>query len=218
MPLVWLGDNLVCFVHVPKCAGTAVTHYLAQQFGPLALHDPQFSGLAADTRWSRTSPQHIDAQTYARLFPPGFLNGSFAVVRHPVDRLVSVFHFQRDIEGRIAVECSLEAWVDSLSPDMDHWMFDNHTRPMTEMVPEQTVTFQLEAGLASLVGWLQQMSGLQTPLPTKIPLRNVLAQRLKFVGKPAVSRGVSATVRAKIERLYAADFERFGYPLANAAD
>jgi Sulfotransferase family len=123
MPLVWLGHHLVCFVHVPKCAGTAVTHYLAQHFGPLALHDPQFSGLAPTARWSRTSPQHLDAQTYARLFPPGFLNGSFAVVRHPVDRLVSVFHFQREIEGRIAAECSLEAWVDSLSLEMDHWVF-----------------------------------------------------------------------------------------------
>ncbi|MFD1740217.1 sulfotransferase family 2 domain-containing protein [Cypionkella sinensis] len=217
MPLVWLGHNLVCFVHVPKCAGTAVTHYLAQHFGPLALHDPKFSGLPDTARWSRTSPQHLDAQTYARLFPPGFLNGSFAVVRHPVDRLVSVFHFQREIEGRIAADCSLEAWVDSLSEGMDHWMFDNHTRPMTEMVPEQTVAFQLEAGLTPLIGWLQQMSGLEVPLPAEIPLRNVLAQRLKFAGKPAVQRVVSPDVRAKIERLYAADFERFGYATASAA-
>ena len=97
MPLVMTPAGPILFVHVPKCAGTSVEAYLTSVFGPLAFHDPQFNRVPESARWSRTSPQHADAATLDRLFPPGFLRASFAIVRHPVDRIVSVFRFQRDI-------------------------------------------------------------------------------------------------------------------------
>lgn len=218
MPLIMIEGRPVLFAHVPKCAGTSVEHYLEAQFGPVALLDPQFGALPARRRWSRTSPQHADAATLERMFPPGFLHASFAVVRHPVARLVSVFRFQRDIEGRIDPTTTLAAWLEGLGrPPRRPWAYDNHTRPMVEMVPASAQVFRLEDGWDPVIDFLEALCEGGRRLPRTMPERNVLDRRLAHEKRTAPPVVPDDRALALIARLYADDFDRFGY-WADASD
>jgi hypothetical protein len=94
MPIFKAGGKLVYYAHVPKCGGSAVGWYLTERFGPIAFEDRNHTRHDAKTQWSRTSPQHIDRVSLGRLFPEGFFDAAFTIVRHPVARLVSAYHFQ----------------------------------------------------------------------------------------------------------------------------
>lgn len=213
MPILRIAEKLVYFAHVPKCAGTAIELYLQEVFGPLAFRDTGFRSIPARRRWSKTSPQHVDAETVARLFPTGFFDHQFAVVRHPVDRLVSVFRFQRDIENSIDPEVSLDAWIAQIGSQKraSPWRLDNHIRPMVEMVPEDAQVFRLEDGLPELVQWLASVAGPTVDLPPDIPVRNSIDGRLRHEGRSTTPVVPDPATRATIEAHYAADFERFGY-------
>lgn len=215
MPLTRLPDGrLLLFAHVPKCAGTSVEHYLEAAFGPLALLDRTFTALPEGRRWSKSSPQHVDAETLARLFPPGFLTASFALVRHPVTRMVSVFRWQRDIESTIAQDTSFVDWLASLTErPRRRWAYDNHVRPMTAMVPDDAAVFRLEDGWASVIDWLQALVGPDRPLPRVMPERNILDRRLAFEKRSGAPVQPGPEALALIAQIYAADFARFGYPV-----
>lgn len=203
------AGKLVYFAHVPKCAGTAVEFWMRRAFGQLAFHDPRFN-MDPGTRWTRTSPQHVSRTDLDRLFPHGFFDASFAIVRHPVPRMVSVFRFQRDIEGRIDPDTTFSDWLEQVDPMAPNDL-DNHTQLMDQIVPPEAQVFQLENGLTELQTWLETfLDGLdQSPGP--ILARNTLSERLKHMGK--ADRPVTPTPQdmALIASLYAADFERFGY-------
>jgi hypothetical protein len=211
IPLFHTPSGLILFAHVPKCAGTAVERYLEAAFGPLAFLDSRYNSLPARRRWTRTSPQHADAASLQRLFPPGFLHASFAVVRHPVPRMVSAFRFQRDIEGRIPPDTGFEDWLAGLAGNRRPWAFDNHVRPMADMVPDQATVFRLEQGWDPVIDWLQTLCAPGQTLPRDMPRHNVLDQRLAQSGRsaPAVCPGPRAI--DLIARFYTADFHRFGY-------
>ena len=212
MPLARIGSKLVYFAHIPKCAGTAIEDYLQDRFGPLALLDR--GHLMARTRWTRSSPQHVVWADLKRLFPDGFFEAGFAVVRHPTMRLRSVFHWQRDWERAIPADTTLEGFVDMAARMRRNsaTRFDNHLRPMHRFVPEETSSqgfriFRLEDGLTPLIGWLDRIAGHDDG-PRQIAFRNETAQRLGTGFQPAP---VSDATHARIAALYADDFARFGY-------
>ncbi len=115
MPVFRIDNRLVLFAHVPKCAGTSIELYLEQRFGEVGMMDRQFMRKAPQLRWSRTSPQHVDTATLTHLLPLSFFDAVFAVVRHPVDRLISVFRFQRDVEKTLPGLISFDTWLDDVA-------------------------------------------------------------------------------------------------------
>jgi hypothetical protein len=217
MPLIKANGKLVYFAHVPKCAGTAVARYLEARFGPPALSDRQFRALPEAQRWTRSSPQHIPRDALARLFPPEFFDASFAVIRHPVDRLASVFLFQREKEGTIPPDLSFADWLGRIAADRarDPFAYDNHTRPMTDFVPEGAVLFRIEDGVEAVEAWCDATFGAQTGAdPVRIPRVNTRYRRLKEAGPdapPPPPFALTPADRALVAKLFAVDFERFGY-------
>lgn len=213
MPIVRISGRLVYFAHVPKCAGTAIETYLETAFGPLAFRDTRFTSVPARKRWTRSSPQHVAAGDLGRLFPADFFDHCFAVVRSPASRLVSAFRFQRDIEDTVPAKMAFGDWLETVHAGRRRkpWQFDNHTRPMTEIVPEGARVFRLEEGLAPLVSWLRDLAGEGVTLPDEITARNVLDTRLAFEGKPNRPVTLGTRDRAEVARLYADDYARFGY-------
>jgi hypothetical protein len=207
MPLIRSGARLIHFAHVPKCGGSAIEAYLKARFGAVAMLDDRHHFQPVEQRWSRTSPQHMSLETHKRLFPEGFIDHSFAAVRHPVDRIVSVFHFQREIEKKPAAQISFSAWLDILSEMMqdDPFIFDNHARPMSEMVPEGAKIFHLEHGLDAMVPWFDELTQT-TDGPRAVRPAN---ERKSRGGQPKVTPGPEDL--KVIGKIYAADFERFGY-------
>ena len=220
MPITRISGKLVCFLHVPRCGGTSMEHYLVARFGPLAFRDPRYLEQPGPARWTRTAPQHVAAADLERLFPPGFLDESFAIVRDPLARQTSVFRFQRDVEERISRGRSFEAWLDNQVEKMaqQRFVLDNHVRPMTEMVPEGARIFHLEQGMDPVIAWLDALAGDTAP-EVVLKEKNNYAKRLDWAGiEPGPAPVITDHVRAILAEVYAGDYDRFGYAPDTAED
>jgi Sulfotransferase family len=206
MPIFKIASKLVYFAHVPKCAGSAVEKYIGTRFGEIAFYNNDFMALPEAERWSKTSPQHIDCASLSKLFPPKFFDASFALVRHPVDRLLSVFHFQREREKLIAPDIEFSSWLDSLPERQGAFSFtlDNHVRPMSDLVPKDAKVFHVEHDIDALIPWFDELEGSKNGARTITP-SNVRGKERGAKVKP------SAEDVLRIARLYKTDFDRFGY-------
>ncbi len=208
MPLFRVNGQLHFFAHVPKCAGTSVEHYLRERFGGLAFYDNSHTQTPPNTRWNNTSPQHIDIASFTKLIPENWIASSFAVVRHPVRRVISAYHFQAEVEGKLQGEQSIDDWLAAwiASADTNGFLYDNHLRRQTELVPDDAQIFYLEHGLDGVVTYLDALAGNSNGP------RSILADNTRKAGdKPAVQ--LSENSMALIADYYAADFTRFGYSL-----
>lgn len=214
MPLVFASSKLIYQAHVPRCGGTAVENYLHVRFGPLGLLDRQHLKNPAYYSWSQTSPQHIDHKSLGKLIPDSWVSHRFAVVRHPEDRIMSVYLFQRDIEGSIPADQSFQDWLLGVE---DGWkstpfLHDNHPRPADDLVPTSAKIFRLEDGLDEIVTWFDVLEGAKRG-PRTIAKANGYQTRLEFAGLPmGEPPDITPDVRRLIERIYSCDYKRFGYP------
>ena len=214
MPIVRTGPLLVYFAHVPKCGGSSVETYLDERFGPIAFIDTRHHFQEPERRWSRTSPQHLHLDIQRKLFPKGFFDHSFAVVRHPVARVISAYHFQLEIEQLPLARTGFSQWLDMLPEVMeeDPFVFDNHTRPMVELVPEDARIFHIEHGLDALVPWFDELTGSRDG-PRAVRAKN--ERKGRGGGKSKIEPSPADLKR--IAEIYAADFARFGYDPASKA-
>ena len=213
MPLAFVQGKLLHFAHVPRCAGTAVENYLHARFGRLAFLDRQFNALSPAERWSQTSPQHVESAAFDRIIPRPWIAHRFAIVRHPQARILSVFRFQRDIEGRIPPRLGFLDWITRIAASLAErpFQFDNHARPATDLVPTDAEVFRLEDGLTPVIDWLDQIEGAKRG-PRDIAPANVLEKVRDHLGRKALPEPqVCEESQEAIARIYAADFARFGY-------
>lgn len=209
MPIFKAGGKLVYYAHVPKCGGSAVGWYLTERFGPIAFEDRNHTRHDPKTLWSRTSPQHIDRVSLDRLFPEGFFGAAFTIVRHPVARLVSAYHFQLEVEKIIPASTGFSDWLEDLADRRrdNPFVFDNHVRPMAEIVPEGATVFHMEHGLDALVPWFDALTGT-TAAPRALPRIN---ERGTYAAAPAPRAEPSDWDMMRIVEIYGEDFSRFGY-------
>lgn len=196
-----------------NAAGLRSSIICGGRFGKLALHDGRFLRRPPEARWSKSSPQHIPVADLEQLIPLEFFAISFAVVRHPVDRMVSLFRYQRDIVRRIGQEVTFSRWLERLPDRLEEkpYYLDNHPRPMSDFVPEGARVFHLEEGLDKVADWLDALPGGRQP---RLPMgtRNNYAAKLAEKGhQPGPAVEVTAPDRARIAGICAVDFERFGY-------
>jgi len=210
VPLVRINEKLVYFAHVPRCAGSAVENYLTTRFGPLALLDRRHALTEQAARWSQTSPQHIDTETLARLLPASFIDASFAVIRHPAERLRSVFVRHRDIERTLPADADFDDWIAQLP--LPGFALDNHTRPMGDFIPEGSEIFALEQGLLPLIAWLDALAG-DTDGPRHVDIINSHTQKLATQDHAGgdIPQLSPARVSALAE-IYAGDMALGNYP------
>ncbi|MCU0829870.1 MAG: sulfotransferase family protein [Tabrizicola sp.] len=207
MPIFRIDNSFHYFAHVPKCGGVAVDSYLLERFGTIGLREPNRFNLPPDKRWSRTSPVHIPAATLKSVFPAEWLRSSFAVVRHPIRRLISAFCFARDHHGYLPLSTDFNAWWREAArwvPD-DPFRLGGHFAPMVSFVPEGARIFRLEDGLDPIIPYLDDLDGRSRGSRHIAPTN---------VGRWRGSEGPpvpTAETLALANRLYAQDYERFGY-------
>jgi hypothetical protein len=152
-------------------------------------------------------PQHL-AATDLGDFLPEQVDYSFAVVRDPVERMVSEYRFQHG--ASLASRLSFSTWlrIVTFGVAREPRLYDNHVRPMVDIVPEGAEAFRLEDGFESLVARLDAVTGATA---TDLAVEHIL----KTEGKANVR--VLREDAALIARVYSADYARFGYSLPDLA-
>lgn len=215
MPFFKIDQKLVYYAHVPKCGGSSIASYIQDRFGALAFHDNAYLAQAPEMRWTASSPQHVDAVTLERLIPISFFSAVFTIVRHPVARAVSTYHFQLEVERSIPEGTGFGAWLSGLEAQQAGapFVYDNHTRPMAQIVPEGATVFHMEHGLDALVPWFDALAG-DTAAPRAILPENV---RGEYTKTSSARVAPSEAELVQIAQIYAADFQRFGYRLGEKA-
>ncbi|WP_136443564.1 sulfotransferase family 2 domain-containing protein [Pacificoceanicola onchidii] len=173
MPICRAGAQLIHFAHIPKAGGSSIEAYLRTK-GTLAMTaSSRPEGLPC-------TPQHFHAALFEPLFPADLFTARFAVLRHPVERMVSEFLWRseplkplqrvaRPIKGGRARRIKLEDQKKSLTFDewvpkalaalkRDGFIYDNHLRPQVDFVTEDMGLFTLEAGLDPVFRWLDAVT------------------------------------------------------------
>lgn len=213
MPIVRVGTDLVYYAHVPKCAGSAVENYLADRFGRLAFLDRQHLAQPEGRRWTRTSPQHADWASFARIVPPDFLAAAFAVVRHPLSRAVSAYRFQAEVEETVPEGMGFGDWLaaEAAARRDDPHRSDNHSRPQVDFLPPGDALpcrlFHLEHGLDALIPWLDALAGDRGGPRTVLRANEAGERRRREIGPVAPT----AAEAALVAEIFAEDFARLGY-------
>lgn len=210
MPFFRTAGKTCYFSHIPKTGGTSVEDYLIERFGPLAMLERRFNFIPQSERWCQTSPQHIEWKSLQMFLPLELIDAVFTVVRHPIARTESGYHFQIQVEKSVSPETSFSEWLQTQVRMMKENPFalDNHMRPQTDFVPEGTAVFHLEFGLDPMVPYFDELAG-NTDGPRVIGHSN---KRKKPSGQetPDWAKPSRADIELLCE-LYAEDFERFGY-------
>lgn len=153
------------------------------------------------------SPQHLIWKD-AVLALPRLPDTVFAVVRHPVTRMLSEHVWQRNKRrgtrlGKLVARLPFPIWLRLMLAllRIHPHAFDNHLRPQVDFVPVGARVFRLEDGLGPVLDWLATETGLNQPVsvPHAIP-----------GGSRARVRPVDA---ARIAGAHGDDFARFGYDI-----
>lgn len=215
MPFFRNGSRFLYFSHVPKCGGSSVEHYLEARFGNMGFCDRKFSQVPDAQHWVATPPQHVDWASLERLFPADFFDTVFAVVRHPVSRIVSCYHFQVEMEKRVSPDTSFSDWLRDQARAFaaDPFIIDNHFRPQADFIPSREGAcqiFHLEHGLEAVIPFVDAFAG-DTAGPRFIGHENRRNGRNGKEGPARVPVTPGPEDLELISGIYAADFERFGY-------
>lgn len=214
MPFFKFENSFIYYAHVPKCGGSSVSLYMQERFGDLAFFDNQFASIDGARQWTKSSPQHVDRNTLERMIPLHFFDAMFAIVRHPVSRIVSAFYFQQEVQKAIPKNVCFSEWLAHINPRASYFEYDNHLIPMNRIVPEGATIFYLEHGLDNLIIWLDAITE-NTDGPRAFAKVNQRRRRGFFRNDAMSTRKIEPTSDdlKRIATLYAEDFSRFGYDL-----
>lgn len=193
MPIFSVDGKRVLFIHVPKTGGMALARHLSPYM--VERFDTQPPGLPV-----RLLPRHFHAAPLEAMLDAGMFDWVFMVVRHPADRLVSEYRYQKRKPWKPRL--SFGPWLRHAlwRRRLDPYYRDNHFRPQTEFECFGAEVFRYEDGLERVVAALNQRIG--TDLPVAIVRENVSRSAKVEVGDRE---------RALIEQAYAEDYRRYGY-------
>ena len=196
MPIATVAETSILFVHVPKCAGMSVDKFLRDNAQVTA--EARLRAYGKNIRL-----RHLHREPLEQLYSAACFDWVFMVVRHPVERMISEYRYQRRKGGLHPQN------VTPFSLWLRFWLFrarrnpgvrENHFRPQSDFVTFDPEIFKVEHGLTSLEDRFQQITGIETPAPMS-----------RLNTSPTEVVPVSDADRRLIGDFYHADFAAFGY-------
>lgn len=211
----------VYFLHVPKCAGTATRLLLENAFSANAIFAPYLGGYYADNLFDNPAieqPYQFYRGHFGWLLPdilPARDMAILTILRDPADRVVSLFYYLQQ-HGRLQAGMGLAEWIDQDFKVGDTIVSQFAASRQHALAVQETLRAGALGMLPQAVANLRscRIVGLSERLEEAV---NVFAWDLGFlpplllprnnvtVSRPA-ARDLSASVRARIEYLLAADF------------
>ena len=205
MPLAHWNGHTIFFAHVPKTGGSSVESYLISRFGPLSIIDTNKRTGVRGTGLI-VPATHLAAIDVVELLPHN-LTYSFAVVRDPLDRMMSEFRYQSGVSRMSRLGFSPWLKVMLAATRAEPRLYENHIRPQSDLVLGDAEVFRLEDGFDRLIARLDEKTRSNTP--------ELTVPHLNTRKKEPITLSRSDVVA--ITDFYAADYDRFGYDRADPA-
>ncbi len=201
MPVFVRGETKLLFIHIPKTGGTYIEDlFRANNFQVHFWKPKRLLPIEA------ISPQHYHATILASIFELETIDGIFASVRHPFDRLISEYRM-REPDSQTPFEKWANENIDNASLNRTH--LDNHLRPQSEFLLPNTHIFRQEDGFdTAFAGNLEQIMNLSLNHKS-VPRRR---DNRRWHSEHAHTLSVTDGLKSKIIDFYAADFDRLDYP------
>lgn len=196
-------ETTFLFIHVPKTGGTAIETHL-RNIGLTGYFDPPT--YMAVRPYLKVPPAHYDYGYLNRLFDLTRLY-SFAVVRHPVRRLISEYKWALEVstlKGPLA-NMDFSAFIRHMFDEYrrDENVFAGHLKPQVRFVGEKvTKIFKYEAGLDNVMRHVLRDVGLTFDAAMALPVVNNTSARKVVPSDNDIDL---------ITEFYAEDFKAFGY-------
>lgn len=196
-------EKTLLFIHVPKTGGTAVETFF-RAAGLTGYFDPP--GYMPVRRYLKVPPAHYDYEMLRRLFDLDALY-SFAIVRHPVSRMISQYKWSRE-KSTMADALSKTGFSDFLGLMFSEYrknenLAAGHFKPQARFVGEKvSKVFKYESGLGSIIRSVLEDCGFQPQGELTLPRVNTSSQ---------MNVVPSASDIDLIQDFYAEDFAAFGY-------
>jgi len=200
MPLVTSRKGHIFFAHVPKTGGTSIEDYLIKRFGKITLLENTDTRDGARQRDVIQPLQHLTAREL-RLLLPADITYCFAIIRDPVERIVSEYRFQSGISKASSLGFSTWLRFVFLAARNDPRVYDNHIRPQSDLVPEAAEIFRFENGFQSVIRRLDELFGTAA---SEVKIRHLLKQ-------PKPRPHLFRQDLDLVHEFYAEDYRRFGY-------
>ena len=154
MPIFKINNKLILFTHIPKCGGTSVEKYFLEIGCKIAFYDNKIYQISEESRWNKSSPQHIDGESFGRLFSDDFFDHKFLICRHPYSRLKSAFGYHKFVEKTIDADQPLDDFVGNNLSNAASGIgkYDHHFKPQHTFLPRGWTydLFKFEAGLSKV--------------------------------------------------------------------
>lgn len=199
MPIYRINNQIVLFIHIPKCAGTSIETML------LAHPDCEGQGMYEMGKGNLMlaaglcSPQHYHADMLQSVLNLARIDFCFAVCRQPLQRLLSEHSMQ--ISKFPDTTIDFERWYLEMRElrSRDPFCFDNHLRPISEFLLPQAHLYSLNMGLKAIWFDLCEQLGIDASLSRILHTR-------PCDGPMQNSYPLSSDLLLKIRRDYADDF------------
>ncbi len=197
------AERTILFIHVPKTGGTAVETFF-RAVGFTGFFDPP--SYMPVRPYLKVPPAHYDYEVLRRLFDLDSLY-SFAVVRHPVKRMISRYTWALD-KSTAANALAQTDFSTFLRQSIAEFRRNEnagagHLKPQVRFVGEKvTKIFKYEAGLDSIIRRVLEDIGFNPQGELKLPVVNESKPRNIVPSDEDIGL---------IREVYAEDFEAFGY-------
>ena len=206
MPLAHWNGKTIGFAHVPKAGGTSIEDYLLRRFGPLSISDVnkrtgiKHTGLIVPAT-------HLSKTDLAELLPHDLTYG-FAVVRDPLNRLMSEYRYQSKVSRMSRLGFSTWVRVMLRAATIEPRLYENHIRPQSDLVPDSFEAFRLEDGFDKLISKLDDIAGCEA-LDFDVQHLNMRKSEKIHASRQDI---------ALVKDFYQEDYLRFGYVIPDEAD